>query len=80
MGKYVIEVLSCHQAHCVLADGTANLILYLFNYAIVTDVIVTGPDVIKPILFIVVIVVHAVIMQSCGCQEVAMALMVWAVS
>ena len=36
----------------VLADGTANFIIYFDNYIIVTDVIVTGPDVFKPILFI----------------------------
>ena len=62
-----------------MADGTANFVLYLFNYVIVTDVIVTGPDVIKPILFIVVTVVHDVIIKPCGCQGVTMALMLWVV-
>ena len=33
----------------------------------------------RPILFIVVIVVHDVIMEPCGCQGVTMALMLWAV-
>ena len=40
-----------------------QFIIYLFNnYVVMTDVIVNGPDVIKPILFIVVIMVHDVIM------------------
>ena len=56
-----------------MADGTANLVLYLLNYVIVTDVIVTGPDVIKPILFIVVTVVHDVIIKPCVCQGVTRA-------
>ena len=33
---------------CVLADGTASFIIYLFNnYAVVTDVIVTRPGIVK---------------------------------
>ena len=68
VGKYVIKVLRCNWPYCVLADGIAIFIIYLFNYVIVIDVIVTGPDVIRPILFIVVIVVHDVIMEQCGCQ------------
>ena len=43
-----------------------------------TSGIVTGPDVIKPLLFIV-IVVHDVIIEPCGCQGVTMALILWAV-
>ena len=68
------------EPYCVfLAGGTANCIIYFDYCVIVTDVIVTGSDVIKPILFIVVIVVHDVIMEPCGCQWVTMALMLWAV-
>ena len=66
VGKYVIKVLSCNWPHCVLADWKASFIIYLFNYVIVTDFIIT---VIKPILFMVVIVVHDVIMELCGCQN-----------
>ena len=36
----------------VFAGGTANFIIYFDYYVIVTDVIVTRPYVIKPILFI----------------------------
>ena len=39
----------------VLADGTANIIIYFNNYVIVTDVIVTRPDVIEALLFIIVL-------------------------
>ena len=44
-----------------------------------TDVILTGPDVIKPLLLIVVIVVHDVNIKPCGSQAVMIALMLWAV-
>ena len=36
------------EAYYVLVGGTANFIIYFDNYVIVTDVIVTGPDVIEP--------------------------------
>ena len=35
------------EPYYVLADGTANFIIYFNNYIIVTDVIVTRPDVIE---------------------------------
>ena len=35
-----------------LAGGTTNFIIYYDYYVIVTDVIVTRPDVFRPILFI----------------------------
>ena len=74
VAKYVIKVLNCNWPHCVLADGTANCIIYLFSYVIVTDVIFTGPDVIKPILFIDFIVALDVIMEPCGflCETTCM--------
>ena len=50
----------------------------LFICVVVTDVIVTGPDVIRPSLSIV-IVVHDVIMEPCECQGVTRALMFSAV-
>ena len=48
MKSYVVTGL-----YYVLTDGTANFVIYFDNYVIVTDVIVTGPDVFKPILFII---------------------------
>ena len=33
-----------NEPYYVLADGTANFIIYFNNYVIVTDVIVTRPD------------------------------------
>ena len=53
-------------------------IYYLFIYIVVTDVVITGPDIIKPLLLIA-IVVHDVIMEPCWCQGVTIALMLWAV-
>ena len=42
---------------------------YLFNnYVVVTDVIVTRPDVIKTHIICFCIVVHDVIMEPCGCR------------
>ena len=54
-----------------------NLLVFIYC-VIVTDVIVTGPDVIKPLLFIVIVVCD-VIRELCGCKGLTMALMLWAV-
>ena len=81
---YAIKVLCCNWTYYCLAGGTANFIIY---YVIVTDVIVTRQDVIKPILLINVtmldvikpifylyfIMVHDVV-ESCGCQGVTRAI------
>ena len=92
VGGYTAEVLWCTWTlFCVLADGIANFIIYLFwlllycdwcycywsrcfeahfilfsYYCIVTDVIVTASDVLRPIFYIV-IMVHDVI-EPFRCQ------------
>ena len=50
----------------------------LFICVVVNDAIVTGPDVIRSLLFIVT-VVHDVNMEPCGCQGFTMALILWVV-
>ena len=47
--------------------GTANFIIYFDNYVIVTDVIVTRPDVFEAHFIYYVSMVHDVI-EPCGCQ------------
>ena len=51
----------------VFADVTANFIIYFDNYFIVTDVIVTWPNVFKAHFIYYVIMVHDV-MGPYGCQ------------
>ena len=45
-----------------LADGTANCVIYFNNYVIVTSKLLSlGQMLLRPILFIIVIMVHDVI-------------------
>ena len=80
MGKCFVEVLVVIEPHCVLGRTANLLFIYVFNYVIVTDVIVTGPDVISSCYFIVVVVVHNVSMEPCEFQGVTISLMLWAIS
>ena len=58
------------EPHCILADGTANFIIYLTITLLLLMLLSLGQMLLKMILFIV-IVVHDVIMEPCGQQRVS---------
>ena len=56
------------EPYNVLADRTVNFIIYFNNYVIVTDVIVSRPDVIEAHFIYYCIMEYDVIIEPCGCQ------------
>ena len=55
------------EPYYVLADGTANCVIYFNNSFIVTSKLLSlGQMLSRPILFIIAIMVHDVI-EPCGC-------------
>ena len=61
------------EPYYVLADRTANFIIYFDNMLLLLILLSLGQMLLRHILFIIVIMVHDVI-EPCGCQGVTMAL------
>ena len=67
MGGYVYEVIRCNGP--LVSWQMEQSILLFIHYVNVTDVISLG-QMLWPLLFIVVIMVHGTIMKPCGCQGI----------
>ena len=65
MGNYLYEVIRCNEP--LVSWQMEQPILFFITYVNVTDVMSLG-QMLLPLLFIVVSMVHGVIVESCGFQ------------